>query len=351
MAPIDASLQATLFEGWPIQLAESQLGGRGGFTKRAVAAGELLLCTQAAAVAIDFKGRSSICCGCLALARSRSSRFLICEGCGVVSYCTAACAAADSERHSLECSVLRKLEAARLPKAEAGLARLGCALMGWAVHTAGEEEASLEQALALARDHSRAPQFQKRQKQRRAAASAVLKAAQGTALATVPFTAEILEAALEGVPMTEFGLNNEDGEQLGVAVVPAVAMLNHSCTPNVARRFDGPGRSMCLYALYDLPEGAEICHSYLDGDLPSKERREALMQTWCIPCKCARCLGTVGTAKDSNDIAGFDERFACACGAFRLSAASEKGCDVPEDECWCLAVQLRKSAAPQVGAV
>eukprot|EP00928_Gymnodinium_smaydae_P085278 TRINITY_DN68656_c0_g1_i1.p1 TRINITY_DN68656_c0_g1~~TRINITY_DN68656_c0_g1_i1.p1 ORF type:complete len:368 (-),score=64.17 TRINITY_DN68656_c0_g1_i1:209-1312(-) len=344
-----------LFAGSPLHVGVSKLGGRGVFASRDIAAGERVLSADAAAVCLEVRSRQALCYRCLAFHRPADPEFTLCCGCGIAAYCSEACAVADGRRHGFECEALARLEGAKLPKGEALLARLLCGFVANALDAAEDAScATLACLLELARDNAKVPQFQRRQKQRRAAVSRFLAAVKDLPLGACAFRADELEGALEAVPLTEFGLFDEDGETCGVAIVPAVAMANHACTPNVARRFEGGScRTMCLYALHSILAGTEICHSYVERDQPAEERRAALQTTWGIPCTCLRCLGP--SAADPRRSAGavakladFDARYGCPCGAFRpnIATAEAEG----NTECWCLAVQMRRESPAQQSA-
>ena len=70
---------------------------------------------------------------------------------------------------------------------------------------------------------------------------------------------------------------------LGVGLYPAAAMLNHSCSPSVCFSWSEGGRYLNVRALVDVPEGRELCVSYLTDEqlyAPWEERRTLLREAF-----------------------------------------------------------------------
>merc|ERR1719362_578186 len=81
----------------------------------------------------------------------------------------------------------------------------------------------------------------------------------------------------------------ESGD-VSCAVYQACSRFNHSCEPNIGRRFDADG-CMSLHTLRDIEAGEEMTISYL-GDaelLQNTERRRWQLQPWGFRCSCPRC--------------------------------------------------------------
>merc|ERR1712216_448245 len=141
------------------------------------------------------------------------------------------------------------------------------------------------------------------------------------------------QGALAAWPLNEFGLIDDAGETCGTALAPVAALMNHSCFPNAAKRFEG--RRLVMYAIRDIGPDEEVCFSYLSRDIAGPERQQALWNTWRIPCRCTRCKASEFDAT----IAAFDARCGCSCAGFRIPDTSATSAD----SCWCLAMQLRDS--------
>ncbi len=84
----------------------------------------------------------------------------------------------------------------------------------------------------------------------------------------------------------------ESETSLGCSLDLAVAMMNHSCSPNAVVFFEGG--QVRVRSLGKIAEGGEIFVSYVDPRMDVLRRREALRKTHFIECHCkvqAYCTG------------------------------------------------------------
>lgn len=76
-------------------------------------------------------------------------------------------------------------------------------------------------------------------------------------------------------------------------------ILNHSCLPNVI--FGEKNNQMCFMAIRDIQKGEEICDSYIDITMSTKQRKKELKEQYGFDCQCERCIETdVGKIKKMN---------------------------------------------------
>lgn len=76
----------------------------------------------------------------------------------------------------------------------------------------------------------------------------------------------------------------------GQGLYPVGAMLNHSCEPNIEVGHNPLcDEELVLWALCDIPAGAELCQTYVDPDQEVGERQEALRH-YLFDCRCVRCV-------------------------------------------------------------
>jgi hypothetical protein len=126
--------------------------------------------------------------------------------------------------------------------------------------------------------------------------------------------------ALSTRKLNSIGIFNESGDEIGYALSPVLAMVNHSCLPNCQQvTVDGSCR---LVALRDIERGEELSYSYVSILHTNAERRAAIAFNWEFTCTCQRCRGTV-------DCSAFDAEHACCCGAICLTV------DRSTQECVC----------------
>ncbi|XP_042483168.1 histone-lysine N-methyltransferase ATXR2 [Macadamia integrifolia] len=77
----------------------------------------------------------------------------------------------------------------------------------------------------------------------------------------------------------------------GTAFFPIQSCMNHSCCPNAKafkREEDRDGQATII-ALRPISKGEEITISYIDEDLPFKER-QGLLADYGFRCRCPKCL-------------------------------------------------------------
>ena len=76
----------------------------------------------------------------------------------------------------------------------------------------------------------------------------------------------------------------------GSAALPAAAMLQHSCAPNLALVFPEADARFEFVAARPLEDGEELFVSYVDETLPVRERRRALRRGYGFECRCEACV-------------------------------------------------------------
>merc|ERR1712137_1078924 len=80
---------------------------------------------------------------------------------------------------------------------------------------------------------------------------------------------------------------------LGTAVYPVGALLNHSCSPNcvITYHYDTKQHHFVQHirALRTLQPNEELTHSYIDTAMSTPERRRRLYRQFNFLCSCSRC--------------------------------------------------------------
>lgn len=75
----------------------------------------------------------------------------------------------------------------------------------------------------------------------------------------------------------------------GTAPLAIHNCMNHSCEPNVASMSCFTDHRVKVVALKDIQKGDELCISYIDENLPLKERQTLLEQKYLFRCSCTKC--------------------------------------------------------------
>lgn len=109
--------------------------------------------------------------------------------------------------------------------------------------------------------------------------------------------AQKLLALADSYSLNSFSLTQPDLVNIGVAVSPTVALINHSCAPNVSVVFQhGPKKDMSVVAFKAIKAGEEILSTYIDLMQPVNKRQDELLTGYKFNCTCDSCL------KESVDI-------------------------------------------------
>ncbi|TKS69967.1 N-lysine methyltransferase SMYD2-A [Collichthys lucidus] len=101
---------------------------------------------------------------------------------------------------------------------------------------------------------------------------------------TVRLVARIL---LKQVNCNGFTIEDEELSHLGSAVFPDVALMNHSCSPNVIVTYKGTVAE--VRAVQEINPGDEIFNSYIDLLYPTEDRKERLLDSYFFTCQCTEC--------------------------------------------------------------
>ncbi|KAL9863196.1 N-lysine methyltransferase SMYD2 isoform 3-T4 [Geothlypis trichas] len=101
---------------------------------------------------------------------------------------------------------------------------------------------------------------------------------------TVRLTARILA---KQVNCNGFTIEDEELSHLGSAIFPDVALMNHSCCPNVIVTYKGTLAE--VRAVREIEPGEEIFSSYIDLLYPTEDRNDRLRDSYFFSCDCREC--------------------------------------------------------------
>ncbi|KAK3506681.1 hypothetical protein QTP70_014290 [Hemibagrus guttatus] len=85
-----------------------------------------------------------------------------------------------------------------------------------------------------------------------------------------------------------FTVEDEELSHVGSALFPDVALMNHSCCPNVIVTYRGTLAE--VRAVKDISPGDEIFTSYIDLLYPTEDRIERLRDSYYFTCDCKECI-------------------------------------------------------------
>jgi SET domain-containing protein len=67
--------------------------------------------------------------------------------------------------------------------------------------------------------------------------------------------------------------------------------MNHSCDPNITYRV--VGNELVFKTLKPIKKNEELFDSYIDYNLPKKERQDLLLKRYGFHCTCTKCMNEV----------------------------------------------------------
>ena len=102
---------------------------------------------------------------------------------------------------------------------------------------------------------------------------------------------QLIVSAFNNLPATE-----------ATGLFPALALINHSCAPNVEIEFLDRDFTASVVAKKEIKKGAEICHCYvqLDKFEDVTERRAVLAEQHGFECLCELCAQQLSEHKSSK---------------------------------------------------
>lgn len=98
------------------------------------------------------------------------------------------------------------------------------------------------------------------------------------------------------IPALDLGLDEDEESYVvivceGIGIYSRIALLNHSCEPNVAllKPEDCSDDTTAVIAIRPIVKGEELCISYIDETAPLEERR-VLLEDYQFDCECPKCV-------------------------------------------------------------
>ncbi|XP_077195259.1 N-lysine methyltransferase SMYD2 isoform X5 [Paroedura picta] len=115
---------------------------------------------------------------------------------------------------------------------------------------------------------------------------------------------ETLVVLFAQVNCNGFTIEDEELSHLGSAIFPDVALMNHSCCPNVIVTYKGTVAE--VRAVQEIEPADEIFTSYIDLLYPTEDRNDRLRDSYFFTCDCGECI-TKEKDKDKLEICKLNE--------------------------------------------
>ncbi|MCI4395738.1 hypothetical protein PGIGA_G00195530 [Pangasianodon gigas] len=250
--------------------------GRGLRVNRAYRVGELLFVCPAYSHVLSVSERGYTCEHCFARKEGLSK----CGKCKKAFYCNVECQRGDWAMHKLECSAMCSFGESWCPSETVRLAARVITRM-----KVQKEKSASEKLLLLNDLEANLDKLDNEKREMNEADIAELHHFYSKHLDFPDHQA--LLTLFAQVHCNGFTVEDEELSHIGSAVFPDVALMNHSCCPNVIVTYRGTSAE--VRAVKDISPGDEIYTSYIDLLYPTEDRMERLRDSYYFTCDCKEC--------------------------------------------------------------
>eukprot|EP01116_Phalansterium_solitarium_P015949 TRINITY_DN3594_c0_g1_i2.p1 TRINITY_DN3594_c0_g1~~TRINITY_DN3594_c0_g1_i2.p1 ORF type:complete len:425 (+),score=96.00 TRINITY_DN3594_c0_g1_i2:59-1333(+) len=199
-----------------------------------------------------------------------SSNLIVCGGCDVARYCTAACQQQAAASHEHECAALGSGT-----RPESDVDRTLAGLMR-SIYDSPEDD-EFDKLFSGKFDSMTRSDFRKQ-------LPTILKLAGSAASRMSPdYCIDVCCRYL----INSFLIMTDSMTRIGMGFYLKAALLNHSCCPNCWTKFDGS--TVRIRTLCDIAPGDELTISYIELNQSRAERQKDLGGNYFFDCDCDRC--------------------------------------------------------------
>ncbi|XP_038667447.1 N-lysine methyltransferase SMYD2-A [Scyliorhinus canicula] len=267
--------------------------GRGLQARKGFGVGELVFTCPAYTHVLTVNERGNHCEFCFA----RKEGLAKCGRCKLAFYCNVTCQKADWPMHKLECSSMSKFGQNWNPSETVRLvARI---LVKQKMHP---EKTPSEELLTVSEFESHLDKLDNEKRELIESDIAALHHFYSKHF-DFPDRADLIELFAK-VNCNGFTIEDEELSHLGSAIFPSVALMNHSCCPNVIVTYKGTTAE--VRAVKEIGPGEEIFTSYIDLLYPTEDRQDRLRDSYFFTCDCRECA-TKAKDKEKLEITKYGE--------------------------------------------
>lgn len=251
--------------------------GRGLRAVRHFAVGELVFACPAYSYVLTVNERGAHCEHCF----TRREDLFKCGKCKQAYYCNIDCQRGDWSMHKPECVAMCAYGENWCPSETVRLvARI---IMKQKVTT---ERTPSERLLLLSEFEAHLDKMDSEKDEMNQTDIAALHHFYSRHISDLPDKQALTELFAQ-VNCNGFTIEDEELSHLGSAVFPDVALMNHSCSPNVIVTYKGTVAE--VRAVQEINPGDEVFNSYIDLLYPTEDRKERLLDSYFFACQCTEC--------------------------------------------------------------
>ncbi|KAK5915141.1 hypothetical protein CesoFtcFv8_000764 [Champsocephalus esox] len=251
--------------------------GRGLQAVRHFSAGELVFACPAYSYVLTVNEREAHCENCF----SRREDLFKCGKCKQAHYCNVECQRSDWTMHKLECVAMCADGENWCPSETVRLV----ARIILKQRVTPERDPS-ERLLLLSEFEAHLDKMDSEKDEMNHADIAALHHFYSKHISDIPGDQALTELFAQ-VNCNGFTIEDEELSHLGSAVFPDVALMNHSCSPNVIVTYKGTVAE--VRAIREIDPGDEVFNSYIDLLYPTEDRKERLLDSYFFSCQCTEC--------------------------------------------------------------
>ncbi|KAI9542644.1 N-lysine methyltransferase SMYD2-A [Dissostichus eleginoides] len=251
--------------------------GRGLRAVRHFSAGELVFACPAYSYVLTVNEREAHCENCF----SRREDLFKCGKCKQAHYCNVECQRSDWTMHKLECVAMCAYGENWCPSETVRLV----ARIILKQRVTPERDPS-ERLLLLSEFEAHLDKMDSEKDEMNNADIAALHHFYSKHISDIPGDQALTELFAQ-VNCNGFTIEDEELSHLGSAVFPDVALMNHSCSPNVIVTYKGTVAE--VRAIREIDPGDEVFNSYIDLLYPTEDRKERLLDSYFFSCQCTEC--------------------------------------------------------------
>ncbi|XP_056283852.1 N-lysine methyltransferase SMYD2-like isoform X2 [Pseudoliparis swirei] len=238
--------------------------------------GELLYSCPAYTYVLSLEERGYNCEFCFA----RKEKLARCGKCKKAFYCNVKCQKEDWAMHKLECSAMIAFKENWCPSE---ICRLVARIL--AKKKTMKERCASENILLIEEIQSHMEDVDNEKREMHEADVARLHRFFSKHL-EFPDHKDLLTLFAQ-VACNGFTIEDDELSNIGTAIYPDVALINHSCCPSVI--VTNNGTSAEVRAVQNMKPGDEVLISYIDVLFPTDDRNNRLRECYYFTCDCQDC--------------------------------------------------------------